>query len=48
MKVGTTCECGRSSTFVPFIVRRMSPTVKPELSAGVNGSMAETTTGRDP
>ena len=44
----TTCVCGRSRTFVPFIVRRISPTESPDDWAGVPGSIAETTTGREP
>ena len=44
----TTWLWGRSKTLTPLMVSKMSPTVSPELSAGVPGSMAETTTGLEP
>ena len=44
----TTSVWGKSKTFIPFMVRIISPTSRPLVSAGVFGSMAETTTGRDP
>ena len=44
----TTSVCGRSKTLTPLMVKMMSPTSKPLDSAGVFGSMADTTTGREP
>lgn len=44
----TTSEWEASRTLAPLILMIMSPTSRPEVSAGVSGSMADTTTGRDP
>ena len=44
----TTSVWGRSRTLTPLMVRMMSPTSRPDDSAGVLGSMADTTTGREP
>jgi len=44
----TTSECVASMTLLPFTDMTMSPTSRPELSAGVSGSIAETTTGLEP
>ena len=44
----TTSECDESKTLTSLMAMRMSPTWRPDSSAGVPGSMAETTTGRDP
>jgi len=46
--VFTTSVWGKSSTFIPLMVRMMSPTSSLLVSAGVLGSMAEITTGREP
>ena len=46
--VFTTSVWGKSNTLIPLMVRIISPTSKPLLSAGVFGSMAETTTGLEP
>ena len=44
----TTSEWDESRTLTSLMLMRMSPTWSPDSSAGVPGSMAETTTGRDP
>lgn len=44
----TTSEWVASITLFPFTDIIMSPTSRPELSAGVSGSIAETTTGFEP
>ena len=44
----TTSEWEESSTLTSLMLMMMSPTWRPEISAGVAGSMADTTTGRDP
>ena len=46
--VFTTSVWGKSNTLIPLMVKIISPTSKPLLSAGVFGSMAETTTGLEP
>ena len=46
--VFTTSVWGKSRTLIPLMVKIISPTSKPLLSAGVFGSMAETTTGLEP
>lgn len=44
----TTSECEESRTLTSLMLMMISPTWRPEISAGVAGSIAETTTGRDP
>ena len=46
--VFTTSVWGKSNTLIPLMVKIISPTSRPLLSAGVLGSMAETTTGLEP
>lgn len=44
----TTSECVLSTTEMPLTVSMMSPTSRPDDSAGVSGSMADMTTGWEP
>jgi hypothetical protein len=44
----TTSEWDASRTFTLLTLMIMSPTSSPDVSAGVSGSMADTTTGREP
>merc|ERR1712051_483424 len=46
--VFTTSVWGKSNTLIPLMVKIISPTSRPLLSAGVLGSIAETTTGLEP
>lgn len=44
----TTSEWLLSTTETPFTAKTISPTSSPDVSAGVSGSMADTTTGFEP
>lgn len=44
----TTSEWLLSITDTPFTANTISPTSRPDVSAGVSGSMADTTTGFEP
>jgi len=44
----TTSEWDASRTFMLLMLMIMSPTSSPDVSAGVSGSIADTTTGREP
>ena len=44
----TTSEWDASRTFTLLMLMIMSPTSSPDVSAGVSGSIADTTTGREP
>lgn len=44
----TTSECDESKTLMSLMLMMISPTWSPDSSAGVPGSIADTTTGLEP